>query len=94
MIPQVPRISTPGRGRAQGGRFRYLWRGVLSVTLLGVGNWLIAKLIALWLFGKAFDLTSGIPMLPVFPVVAWLVLRQRWGKNKERYGARVGGDSS
>jgi hypothetical protein len=70
-----------------------LGRGVLSATILGVGIWLIAKLIALGLFGKEFDLTSGIPMLPVFPVVAWLIFRQRWGKNEELYAARNGGHS-
>ena len=88
--PSTEQLRSWALTRARG-RFRYLWRGILCVTLTGVGIWFTAKLIALWLFAKEFDLTSGIPLLPVFPVVAWLVLRVRWRKNEERYAERSGG---
>ena len=69
----------------QGGRFRYICRGIISSTFIGLVTWLCSRFLISWLFNRQINFTGGIELLPIFPVLAFIIFRERWSKNEKRY---------
>jgi hypothetical protein len=81
--PTPEQVEFWSRVRAQGRR-RYIGRRVLRVSLLWLAIWLLSAVIATWGFGKTIGSLS-YALLPVGPVVGWMIFRERWRKNEQRF---------
>ena len=68
------------------GRLRYVGRFILLSSLVMAGTWLLAVVIAIWAFRKEFSTVSYLGLV-LGPPLGWLVGRDRWVKNEQRYMA-------